>query len=124
MDLDNKEISFILTQIEESLYKRKEIMNTVESLDSNLLQKASRVLKTLGHPTRLAIIEVLESGERNVTDIQNAIGEPQAITSQHLRLMENRDILVSRKDGVQVYYSLKDQFITQILNCIRRCDLH
>ncbi len=98
-------------------------MNTIQSLDSELLQKASRVLKTLGHPTRLAIIEVLENGEKKVGDIQEAIGEPQAITSQHLRLMENRDILISRKEGVQVYYSLKDKFITQILNCIRRCDL-
>lgn len=92
-------------------------------IDPILLQRASRILKTLGHPTRLAIIDVLSEGELNVTEIQHAIDEPQAITSQHLRLMESRDILVSRKEGVQVFYQLKDAFITKILGCIRTCGL-
>ncbi|MCF7803830.1 MAG: metalloregulator ArsR/SmtB family transcription factor [Candidatus Marinimicrobia bacterium] len=97
-------------------------MNTkTTSLDPEQMQHAARVLKTLGHPTRLAIIETLEEGERNVTDIQETIGEPQAITSQHLRLMESREILTSRRDGVQVYYDLKNKFITQILECIKGC---
>lgn len=97
-------------------------MNTLtKSLDPGQLQFASQVLKTLGHPTRLAIIEALEDGPKNVTDIQETIGEPQAITSQHLRLMESREILTSERDGVQVYYQLKNQFITQILECIKGC---
>jgi len=95
----------------------------VKSLEPDILQRASAILKTLGHPLRLAIIDTLADGERNVTDIQAAIGESQAITSQHLRLMERRNILVSRKDGVQVFYRLKDQFITKILECVRSCGM-
>ncbi|MBS1271784.1 MAG: HTH-type transcriptional repressor SmtB [Candidatus Marinimicrobia bacterium] len=90
-------------------------------LDAEQLQHAAVVLKTLGHPIRLGIIETLEAGPRNVSDIQESIGEPQAITSQHLRLMESRDILSSERDGVQVFYQLKNQFITQILECIKSC---
>lgn len=95
----------------------------VKNLEPDILQRASVILKTLGHPLRLSIIDTLAGGERNVTEIQEAIGEPQAITSQHLRLMERRNILVSRKDGVQVFYRLKDQFITKILECVRSCGM-
>jgi len=99
-------------------------MTTIETtLEPAKLQKAAVVLKTLGHPVRLSIIEALEHGELNVTDIQETINEPQAITSQHLRLMQERDILKSRKDGVQVFYSLKDKFIQQILRCIKSCGI-
>ena len=93
----------------------------IERIDAEQLQHAASVLKTLGHPARLAIIEVLEDGPHNVTNIQEAIGESQAITSQHLRLMETRDILSSERNGVQIYYQLKDQFITQILECVKSC---
>ncbi|MEJ2051753.1 MAG: metalloregulator ArsR/SmtB family transcription factor [Calditrichota bacterium] len=72
---------------------------------------------------RLAIIDTLADGERNVSDIQESIGEPQAITSQHLRLMERRNILSSRKEGVQVFYHLRDVFITKILECVRSCGI-
>jgi ArsR family transcriptional regulator len=93
------------------------------TLEPAKLQKAAAVLKTLGHPVRIAIIDALERGELNVTEIQETINEPQAITSQHLRLMEERDILKSRKDGVQVFYSLRDKFIQQILGCIKQCGI-
>jgi len=99
-------------------------MTDIETtLEPDKLQKAAVVLKTLGHPVRIAIIEALEHGELNVTEIQETITEPQAITSQHLRLMEERDILKSHKDGVQVFYSLRDNFIQQILRCIKQCGI-
>ena len=96
---------------------------TQAQLDPETMQKAARILKTLGHPVRITILEALENGELNVSQIQERIGESQAITSQHLRLMESRDILISRQDGVQVFYRVKDQFITKILGCIRSCGL-
>lgn len=100
-------------------------MTTIEtSLNPEKVQKAAKVLKTLGHPTRISILESLQDGEMNVTDIQNNINEPQAITSQHLRLMEEREILKSRREGVQVFYSLRDEFINRILGCIQQCGLN
>ncbi len=92
-------------------------------IEPAVMQKAAKVLKTLGHPVRIAIIEALKDEELKVSDIQERIGEPQAITSQHLRLMENREILSSRRDGVQVFYRLRDEFITKILECIRSCGI-
>lgn len=92
-------------------------------IEPETMQKAATILKTLGHPVRIAIIEVLEDGEMNVSEIQDEIGESQAITSQHLRLMESRDIVISRRQGVQVFYRLRDEFITKILGCIRSCGL-
>jgi len=92
-----------------------------DTLSIDMIERAARILKSLGHPTRLAIVEILYNDEKNVTDIQTALGLPQAVTSQHLRFMERRDILKSRREGVQVFYRLKDEFITQILECVQRC---
>ena len=50
-------------------------------LDVQIFQRAAEILKTIGHPIRLRIVYCLDSGERTVTEIQEAIGQPQAITS-------------------------------------------
>jgi len=94
-----------------------------EQIDPEMLQRMSAILKALGHPVRLAIIEVLAEGEHNVSEIQKAIGESQPITSQHLRFMESRDVVTSRQDGVQVFYQLKNVFVIKILECIQTCGL-
>jgi len=93
------------------------------SLDIKMLQQAAEILKTVGHPVRLRIIEVLESGELTVKDIQERIGQPQAITSQQLSLMKGRGLLRSRRNGTSVYYTLANDLVVHVIECIRRCQL-
>jgi ArsR family transcriptional regulator len=88
-----------------------------------VLQRAAEIIKLLGHPERLKIVEVLEEGEATVTDIQEALGLPQAIVSQHLAKMRGADIVAARRDGVHVYYRIKEAKVPHILRCIRTCDM-
>lgn len=93
-------------------------------ISAQMIQQAAEVLKTIGHPVRLEILELLdESGEQNVTAIYEALGLDQPIVSQHLGLMRDKGIVASRRDGVNVFYRVHDEKVTRVLDCIRKCDL-
>ena len=66
----------------------------------------SKLLKALGNPYRLEIIEMLSQGEKSVEGIVQATGMSIANASQHLQVMKNINIVKTRKEGHYVYYSL------------------
>ena len=74
------------------------------------------ILKALGQPTRLKIIDFLRDGERCVCEIFPAIGEEQSNTSRHLNLMVSSGILFRRKEGVKIFYALKHPEILEIVD--------
>ncbi len=89
-----------------------------------MVQDAARVLRCIGHPIRLRIIELLdEAGELNVTAVREALDLEQATASQHLNLMRDKRILTSRREGVNVYYALGDEKVVQVIECLRGCDV-
>ncbi|HPD48593.1 MAG TPA: metalloregulator ArsR/SmtB family transcription factor [Anaerohalosphaeraceae bacterium] len=92
-------------------------------ITDDIAEKVAHVLKAVGHPARLRIVELLEEGEMCVGDICEALGEKQAITSQHLNMMRDRDVLSSRRDGAKVYYAIKNKNVIKLLYCIYdHCD--
>lgn len=95
----------------------------IRTLDPGGLAKAADVIKVVGHPDRLRILEFLEDGEKAVGEIQDVLDLPQAIVSQHLAKMRGWDIVESRRDGIHVYYRIIEPKVTHILDCIRHCDL-
>ena len=80
----------------------------------------AEILKTLGQPTRLKIIDFLHDGERCVCEIFPAIGEEQSNTSRHLNLMVSSGILFRRKEGVKIFYALKHPEILEIVDLTTR----
>lgn len=93
-------------------------------LSSETVDTAAAMLKCIGHPVRLAIIELLDRiGEQNVTSIYEALGIEQAVASQHLNLMRDKGILASRRDGVNVFYRIDDPRVPRVIDCIHQCQL-
>lgn len=90
---------------------------------SEVLARAAEVIKCLGHPLRLRLVEALESGEKAVGELQDYSGASQTAVSQHLGSLRARGIVDSRRDGTHVYYHITEPKVTSILNCIRRYDL-
>jgi DNA-binding transcriptional ArsR family regulator len=93
-------------------------------LDPKLLEKAiqqtARMLKCLGHPVRLQILDFLQqAGESTVTEVYEGLGIEQAVASQHLTLMWDKGILHRRREGVHVYYRVDSERATKVLECIR-----
>jgi ArsR family transcriptional regulator len=90
-------------------------------LEQNLLRsyKAS-IFQALGHPTRIAIVEMLRDGELSAGVIQERLGIEQANVSQHLATLRSRQILNNRKEGNQVFYSLRSSLLVEVLEIMRR----
>ena len=87
----------------------------------NLLRsyKAS-LFQALAHPTRIAIVELLREGELSAGTIQERLSIEQANLSQHLAVLRSRQIVVNRKEGNQVFYSLRNPVLLEVLDIMRR----
>lgn len=85
-----------------------------------LRQFKASVFQALAHPTRIAMIEVLREGELSAGEIIEKLGLEQANASQHLAVLRARNILVSRKEGNQVFYSVRDPLLIEVLDVMRR----
>ena len=89
-------------------------------IDQARIDRAAEVLKTVAHPVRLRIVELLESGEKSVNEIKDLLGVTQPLTSQHLSQMRMRGVLGSRREGTLVYYSIANPDVVKVIHCIRR----
>jgi DNA-binding transcriptional ArsR family regulator len=75
--------------------------------------------KALAHPTRIAIVETLREGELSAGALIERLGLEQANASQHLAMMRTKQIVISRKAGNQVFYSVRDPRIIEVLDIMR-----
>lgn len=76
--------------------------------------------QALAHPTRIAIIEQLRDGELSAGALIERLGVEQANASQHLTVLRNKHIVVNRKAGNQVFYSVRDTLILQVLDIMKQ----
>lgn len=88
------------------------------SIQTEHLEKAAEILKTVAHPLRLQIIDLLETGEKTVTELTQGLDAPQPTMSQHLNLMKAKGILGSRREGNLVYYWIANSNVVKIIHCI------
>ena len=89
-------------------------------IDPVVVAETARMLRCLGHPVRLAILDYLDRfGESTVTEVHEALGIGQAVCSQHLGLLHDRGALARRRDGVHVIYSVADDRPRKVLACLR-----
>ncbi len=92
-------------------------------LDPRVLAEAAEMVRVLGHPVRLRIVELLEDGERTVKEIQAALDSPQALVSQQLARMRGAGIVEGRRNGANVRYRIADPRVVRMLDCLRHCDV-
>lgn len=95
----------------------------IHEIDPAILDRASRVIRVLGHPLRLRILNLLEGSERNVTELVVATGANQAVVSQQLRILRSEGVVDDRREGSRVYYRITEPKVSKILDCIRACDV-
>lgn len=80
--------------------------------------KAS-VFQALAHPTRIAILELLGDRELSAGELIDGLGMEQANISQHLSVLRSRQLVMNRKSGNQVFYSVRDPILLQVLSLMR-----
>ncbi len=84
-----------------------------------LFKMQARVCKTLASPVRMEIIYALKGGERTVTELVKTTGLTKSNISQHLGLLKNADMVKSRREGVNIYYSIASPKIVEACRLMR-----
>jgi len=86
--------------------------------DQALLHAKARVLKALGHPTRLFMVQELSKGERCVCSFAEQVGADFSTVSKHLTVLKHAGLVDDEKRGQQVFYHLRVPCVMQFMNCI------
>ena len=89
------------------------------------IEMAARALKAIAHPLRLKILCVLGDQEVCVQEIVTAVGTTQSNISQHLAILRDKEVLLTRKDANRVYYRVGDARTLQLVGMMREvfCNL-
>lgn len=96
------------------------VRNRVKQLNYAALCEAADCLKTLAHPSRLQIVQLLLSGKQySVNEIAEQCELSQPATSDHLRLMQRCGFLTSVRDGRSVYYEIEELQLRDIMTCLQ-----
>ena len=98
-------------------------MNSHPAIDligkTEQIETAARALKAISHPLRLSILCVVGAGEVCVQDIVGAVGTSQSNISQHLAILRDKGVLLTRKDANRVYYRVGDPRTLQLIALMR-----
>ncbi len=95
-------------------------MKPSTSFKKDLFAHFARIARVLGNGNRLELLELLAQGERNVEALANTARLSIANTSQHLQQLRQTGLVKARKHGLQVYYSLGDEDVVELLQILHR----
>ena len=84
-----------------------------------LSQFKAEFFKALSHPLRIRILDALRNGEVTVGDLTSRLAVEQSTLSQQLAILRNRDFIIARKSGSNVFYSVRDPAIFRLLDVAR-----
>ncbi len=73
----------------------------------------------MANPKRLQIVNLLKNGELSVGEIVRAMGIPKANVSQHLSIMRQKGLIISRREGTAIFYRLASPKITEACSIMR-----
>lgn len=89
-----------------------------EAQESLRIFKA-RIFKALAHPTRIQILELLKAEELSVSELLDCLNVEQSNASQHLAILRSKNLVSTRKEGNQVFYSIRDPLLGEILDSLK-----
>jgi len=84
-------------------------------VDEASLEAAARIFRAMGDPPRLRTLALLSQGEACVTEIAAATNEELSTISQRLRVLRSENLLVRRRQGKHILYSLADEHVSGLI---------
>ena len=76
--------------------------------------------KALAHPLRIAVLDELRDGELGVNELCERLDVEQSALSQQLAVLRGRNIVAGRKEGLNVYYSVRDKAVFKLLDVAKQ----
>ena len=89
-----------------------------DMIDMDHLTEATECLRTLAHPVRLRMIQLMLRGELTVGQIAEACDIPSHMASEHLRMMQHCGFLNRRQEGRRIYYQVVEPAVEKLMSCI------
>lgn len=90
-------------------------------INEDKLETASHVIRALAHPLRLKILDFIDKNKSiNVNKIYNTLNLEQSITSQHLRILRVTGLVITQREGKQIFYSVNYDSIRQVVDSIKK----
>ncbi len=86
---------------------------------AEIRQLHAQICQALADPTRIVILYILSEESSNVNDLVKATGQSQPLISRHLKVLRERGMVNTERDGSSVIYSLADERIIQALDLMR-----
>jgi ArsR family transcriptional regulator len=90
-----------------------------KALEREVTLLHERVCSAMGDPTRIMILYLLSEGEMYVNDIAESLEQPQSTISRHLKILRERGLVETERQGTAVLYSLADRRIIEALDLMR-----
>jgi DNA-binding transcriptional ArsR family regulator len=90
----------------------------VSEYNIELFKLKAELCKTFADANRLMIINELRQGEKSVGDLVAALGVPQAVISRHLAVLRHKGIVLNRRNGVNIFYSLVNRRIVEACDIV------
>ena len=92
---------------------------TEDQGNRRIFELHASICRTLSHPKRLEILNLLRQGELSVSGLAERMGINLANVSQHLAILRDKGVVVSRREGVNVYYQVSNPKIIQACDLMR-----
>ncbi|HID62330.1 MAG TPA: ArsR family transcriptional regulator [Anaerolineae bacterium] len=92
---------------------------TLTEEDKRIFDLHARICRTLAHPKRLEILNLLRDGELPVSQLAKQMGVSLANVSQHLAILRDKGVVMTRREGVSIYYRVADPRIIQACDLMR-----
>jgi DNA-binding transcriptional ArsR family regulator len=90
-----------------------------EKFEQEIIMLHNRVCSGVGDPKRVLILYELEKASRCVNDLSKQLGMSQPAVSRHLRVLRERNLVLTDRQGASVYYKLADHRLIEALNLLR-----
>lgn len=88
-------------------------------MKKEIFELQAEICKTLANPKRLEIIAALKEGELSVGELVDKLGITKANVSQHLAVLRQRRVVSSRRDGVNIFYSIHNPKIIEACSLMK-----
>lgn len=93
----------------------------MENLRTDESREIADLLKTVAHPVRIGILQMLHEGEKNLHELYEELGCSQSAMSQHIRILRDRRLIECRKDGTCKYCAVHIDSFQRLIDCVRDC---
>ena len=86
--------------------------------DVQAFAEAAECLRTLAHPVRLRMVQLLLHGRYTVGELAEDCGVPDNVASEHLRLMQRCGFFTSEREGRKVFYQVAEPHLANLMQCV------